>query len=59
MPILTFPKEVLAHLQKISRVAALCTRDISLEDEAFETDESSLALVLYNVSSTIDICILA
>jgi len=43
--------QVLTQLQKISRVAALCTRDISIEDEAFETDESSLTLVLYNFIS--------
>jgi len=43
--------EVLTQLQKISRVAALCTRDIALEDEAFDTDETNLALVLYNFIS--------
>lgn len=30
----------------------MCTRDINLDDEAFAVDESQLALVLYNVSTS-------
>lgn len=41
---------MLKHLQKISLVAGHCTRDINLDDEAFESDEGSLSVVVYNVS---------
>ncbi|KIW07177.1 hypothetical protein, variant [Verruconis gallopava] len=43
--------EVLTQLTKITRTAALCIRDLNLDDEAFETDEPQLALVLYNFIS--------
>jgi len=43
--------QVLQLLQKISRTAGMCTRDINLDDEAFETDESTLSLAVYNFIS--------
>jgi len=43
--------QVIQLLQKISSVAGLCIRDINLDDEAFETDEGTLSLVVYNFIS--------
>jgi len=43
--------EILKLLQKISQVAGYCTRDINLDDEAFESDEGTLSLVVYNFIS--------
>jgi len=43
--------QVLKLLQRISQVAGHCTRDINLDDEAFETDEGTLSLVVYNFIS--------
>jgi len=49
--ILISAQQVLHLLHKISRVAGLCTRDINLDDEVFGTDERTLSLVVYNVST--------
>jgi len=43
--------QVLQLLQKISQVAGRCTQDISHDDEAFESDEGTLSLVVYNFIS--------
>lgn len=43
-------QQVLKLLQRLSQVGSHCTRDINLDDEAFEIDEGSLSLVVYNVS---------
>jgi len=43
--------EALIQLQKISRSAAMCTRDINVYDDTAVVNETQLALVLYNFLS--------
>ena len=44
-------EDLLTQLQKFSRITAICTRDISIEDDESPADQLPLAAVVDDVSS--------